>query len=75
LVEDVDVLGLTNVRVIIDQVEALRFVALVDRLYERQAVVRNSGVALTEVFSSEMLQGGYRKKYLRAISRLGSMTS
>lgn len=75
LVEDVDVLGLTNVRVIIDQVEALRFVALVDRLYERQTVIRNSGVALTEVFSSEMLQGGYRKKYLRAISRLGSMTS
>ena len=75
LVESTDVLGIQDVRVIFDQVEALRFVALVDRLYERQVVVRNTGVALTEVFSNEMLAGGYRKKYLRAISRLGSMTS
>ncbi len=75
LVQDVDVLGLDDVRVIFDQVEALRFVALVDRLYERQAQIRNTGTPLTEVFSEEMLQGGYRKKYLRAISRLGSMTT
>ena len=75
LVEQIDVLGLRGVAVLTDQVDALRFVALVDRLYERQAVLRNTGVALTEVFSSEMLAGGYRKKYLRAISRLGSMTS
>lgn len=75
LVESVDALGLANVRVITDQVEALRFVALVDRLYERQATLRSTGVGLTEVFSEEMLLGGYRKKYLRAISRLGSMTA
>ena len=29
-----------------------------------------SGVPLDEVFSAEMLRGGYRKKYYRAISRL-----
>lgn len=75
LVQNVDVLGLTNVRVMTDQVEALRFVALVDRLYERQSILRGTGVGLTEVFSGEMLLGGYRKKYLRAISRLGSMSA
>lgn len=74
LVDSVDRLALHGVRQLTDQVEALRFVALVDRLYERQAVIRASGVALTDCFSSEMLAGGYRKKYLRAVSRLGAMS-
>jgi hypothetical protein len=30
--------------------------------------------ALTEVFSPEYLSGGYRKKYLRAVSRIGALT-
>jgi cell division protein ZapE len=29
-----------------------------------------SGAKLDQIFSAEMLEGGYRKKYLRAISRL-----
>jgi cell division protein ZapE len=75
LVEDVDALGLKNVRQLTDQVEALRWVALIDRLYERQVRLRATGTPLTDSFSSDMLQGGYRKKYLRAISRLGAMSS
>ncbi|WP_347757292.1 cell division protein ZapE [Agrococcus sp. ProA11] len=70
LVEGVDALGLREVRTLTDQNDALRFVALVDRLYDAQVVLRASGTSLSEVFSEEMLGGGYRKKYLRAISRL-----
>jgi cell division protein ZapE len=35
--------------------------------------VRATGRPLDEVFG-EMLAGGYRKKYLRAISRLNALT-
>jgi len=34
-----------------------------------------SGIALDQVFPDEMLAGGYRKKYLRAVSRLIALTS
>jgi cell division protein ZapE len=49
-------------------------VAFVDRAYEAQLQIRASGLALTTVFSPEYLSGGYRKKYLRAVSRIGAMT-
>ena len=75
LVRDFDALGLTQVAQLHDQVAALRFVALVDRMYESQLAIRNTGHSLTSVFSDEMLGGAYRKKYLRAVSRLGAMTS
>lgn len=75
LLSNFDVLGLQDVVVLTDQVKALRFVALVDRLYESQYSIRNTGHSLTSVFGGDMLQGGYRKKYLRAVSRLGAMTS
>ena len=68
-------LGISNVFQLEDQVPALRFVVFVDRLYELQIPVRSSGdVAITEVFSHTILQGGYRKKYLRAVSRLGALS-
>jgi cell division protein ZapE len=71
--------GLTGValldcHVLLNQVDALRFVAFVDRAYEAQLKIRGTGAALTELFSPEYLSGGYRKKYLRAISRLGAMS-
>lgn len=75
MVESIDALAIQNVRLLTDQVEALRWVALIDRLYERQVSLRASGVPVTEGFSNDMLGGGYRKKYLRAISRLGAMSS
>jgi cell division protein ZapE len=34
-----------------------------------------SGAALDTIFGEEMLAGGYRKKYLRATSRLIALTS
>ena len=57
-----------------DQAEALRFVVLVDRLYDREIPVVASGVPVDQVFDADMLRGGYRKKYYRAISRLVALT-
>jgi cell division protein ZapE len=58
-----------------DQNDALRFVSLVDRAYELQVPIHATGVALTTIFPQHFLDGGYRKKYLRAISRLGALSS
>lgn len=74
LLESVENLGLLNCHVLENQVDALRFVAFVDRAYEAQLRLRGTGHPLTAIFSSEYLSGGYRKKYLRAVSRLGAMT-
>lgn len=67
--------GLRGVHTVLDQADALRFVAFVDRLYDEQVRVVASGTPLDEVFGAEMMTGGYRKKYLRAISRLIALTS
>jgi cell division protein ZapE len=75
LVEGLHAVGIADVSVLHDQTPALRFVALVDRLYDEQVHVIASGVPLDQVFGDEMLAGGYRKKYLRAISRLIALTS
>lgn len=75
LVEGVRAVGLRNVAAFENQTDALRFVALVDRLYDAQVRVVASGVPLDAVFGAEMLAGGYRKKYQRAMSRLISLTS
>jgi cell division protein ZapE len=49
-------------------------VALVDRLYEQQIPLRTAGdLSATQVFSKTMISGGYRKKYLRAVSRIGAL--
>ncbi len=74
LVEDLRAVGLRDVREITDQSEALRFVALVDRIYDAEIPVRATGLSLDRVFSDEMVNGGYRKKYLRAVSRLNAQT-
>jgi cell division protein ZapE len=75
LVEDVDAVVLRDVRPFTHQTDALRFVALVDRLYDAQVRVLATGTPLDQVFAPEMLAGGYRKKYLRAISRLIALTT
>ena len=74
LLRSVDQMALTGVHILKDQVEALRFVAFIDRAYEAQIHLRAVDFALTEVFSPEYLSGGYRKKYLRAVSRIGALT-
>ncbi|MFC5501726.1 cell division protein ZapE [Lysinimonas soli] len=74
LVEGLDAIGLRDVRVFTDQSDALRFVALVDRLYDAQVRVLATGIPIDTVFPEDMLAGGYRKKYLRAVSRLMALT-
>ena len=59
---------------ILHQADALRWVVLIDRLYDRNVPVSYSGCALADFFAPEMLKGGYRKKYLRAISRLSALS-
>ena len=75
LIDGVDVIGLRDVAQLDDQSAALRFVAFVDRAYDAQIPIRATGHALNDVFSPEMLAGGYRKKYLRAVSRLIALTT
>ncbi|MFB7089254.1 cell division protein ZapE [Streptomyces sp. NPDC056296] len=64
---------LTGVRSVPDQSTALRLVVLADRLYDREVPVLASGLPFDRLFSEEMLKGGYRKKYFRAISRLTAL--
>ncbi|MDX3802928.1 cell division protein ZapE [Streptomyces sp. AK04-3B] len=64
---------LTDVQPVPDQSTALRLVVLADRLYDREVPVLASGAPFDRLFSEEMLNGGYRKKYFRAISRLTAL--
>ncbi len=73
LVDGVPLVCLTGLRPVTDQAAALRLVVLADRLYDRDVPVVASGVALDELFPAELLAGGYRKKYLRALSRLTAL--
>ncbi|GAA2630338.1 cell division protein ZapE [Streptomyces axinellae] len=73
LVEGVGAVCLTDVTPVPDQSTALRLVVLADRLYDREVPVLASGVPFDRLFSEEMLRGGYRKKYFRAISRLTAL--
>ncbi|MFE1783291.1 cell division protein ZapE [Streptomyces sp. NPDC059506] len=70
LTDGVRAVFLRGVTPVPDQGTALRLVVLADRLYDREVPVTASGVPFDEMFSEEMLRGGYRKKYFRAISRL-----
>lgn len=64
---------LTDVQPIPDQSTALRLVVLADRLYDREVPLLASGLPFDQLFSEDMLKGGYRKKYFRAISRLTAL--
>jgi len=74
LLDNINALAVRDAYQLQDQVAALRWVALVDRLYENKVALRSTGIALTACFSDEMIGGAYRKKYLRAISRLGALS-
>ncbi|MFS8197351.1 cell division protein ZapE [Streptomyces sp. CWNU-52B] len=73
LTDGVEAVCLTDVRPVPDQSTALRLVVLADRLYDREVPVLASGMPFDRLFSEEMLNGGYRKKYFRAISRLTAL--
>ncbi|MFV2143062.1 cell division protein ZapE [Isoptericola sp. G70] len=76
LLDGVELVALTGVRAVTRQEVALRLVVLVDRLYDRDVPVLLAGVdgaTQRALFTDEMLDGGYRKKYFRALSRLGAL--
>ena len=75
LIEGVTEVCITGVHPIDDQNVALRLVSLTDRLYDAGIPVVASGAKLDTIFSAEMLAGGFRKKYLRATSRLLALTA
>ncbi len=75
LIEGVTEVFITGVHPIDDQNVALRLVSLTDRLYDAGIPVVASGTKLDTIFSDEMLAGGFRKKYLRATSRLLALTA
>ncbi|MCM6762068.1 cell division protein ZapE [Rathayibacter sp. ZW T2_19] len=75
VIDGVDAIVLRDVTALTDQTDALRLVAFIDRVYDAQIPVLASGVPLDEVFGGDMLTGGYRKKYLRSMSRLIALTS
>ena len=74
LVDGVSRVYFQHVRTVDDQATALRLVVLADRLYDRDVPVVASGVPLDQLFAAELLAGGYRKKYYRAISRLVALS-
>ncbi|HEY9410350.1 MAG TPA: cell division protein ZapE [Jiangellaceae bacterium] len=70
LLDGVTGIVLRGVTTVDDQNVALRLVVLADRLYDRGVPVVAGGVPLDRLFAVELLAGGYRKKYFRAVSRL-----
>jgi cell division protein ZapE len=73
LLDGVTAVGLTGVGPVADQNTALRVVVLADRIYDRSLPVFAAGMPIDQVFTPEMRAGGYRKKYLRATSRLTAL--
>ncbi|MGH3312089.1 MAG: cell division protein ZapE [Streptomyces sp.] len=73
LADGIGALCVTGVTPVPDQSTALRLVVLADRLYDREVPVLAAGTPFDQLFSEEMLRGGYRKKYFRAISRLTAL--
>jgi cell division protein ZapE len=70
LLDGVRAVHLTDVQPVSDQSIGLRLVVLADRLYDRGVPVVAGGTPLDAVFAPELLEGGYRTKYRRAVSRL-----
>ncbi len=73
LLDGVRLVCLEDVRTVSDQAVALRLVVLADRMYDRDLPLVASGVSMDEMFAPELLEGGYKKKYFRAISRLDAL--
>lgn len=73
LVSGVEVLVLRDVETITAQSLALRFVVLADRLYDQDVKIVASGVPFDQLFTEEMMAGGYMKKYHRTVSRLTAL--
>ncbi|MGO3151315.1 MAG: cell division protein ZapE [Galactobacter sp.] len=73
MIQDVEVLALHNVGTITNQATALRFVVLADRLYDKDVPILASGEPFDRLFTEEMMNGGYMKKYYRTVSRMTAL--
>ena len=73
LLDGVAAVGVTGLAPVADQNTALRVVVLADRVYDRGLPVLAAGCPIDQIFPAELLAGGYRKKYLRATSRLTAL--
>ncbi|WP_114856036.1 cell division protein ZapE [Brachybacterium sp. YJGR34] len=84
LIDEVPTAHVTGLHGLAQHHDALRFVVLVDRLYDREVPVLVSSApgdagaddgprVVGDLFSEELLRSGYRKKYFRALSRLASL--
>jgi cell division protein ZapE len=74
LIDGVPMVALRHLRPLEDQAAALRLVVLIDRLYDRAIPVAITGCPIGELFPPELLTGAHRKKYQRALSRLGALS-
>ncbi|AYG04995.1 cell division protein ZapE [Gryllotalpicola protaetiae] len=75
MVDGVDLIALDDVVQLHDQMQALRLVAFIDRAYDAELPIVASGTPLSAVFDEPMLNGGFRKKYLRSVSRMIALTA
>ena len=73
--EQFNQLIVTDVRLINDQFEGIRFVSFIDRCYEAGVSLAYTGLDLGSIFREDHVHGAYRKKYLRCLSRLAAMCS
>ncbi|MFJ3956563.1 cell division protein ZapE [Arthrobacter sp. NPDC090010] len=73
LLDGVEAVVWRDVTTLTEQAVALRFVVLADRLYDKDVPILASGVSFDQLFTPEMMTGGYQKKYFRAVSRLTAL--
>ena len=73
LLDGVDTVAIRGLRPIPNQGDALLFVHLVDELYDAGLTVVASGAPVSALFPEAYRNGGYRKKYGRAESRLTAL--
>ena len=73
LLEGLGAVFLQGLHPIAKQDDALRFVHLIDKLYDREIKLFASGDALETLFPASYKNGGYAKKYARCVSRLGEL--
>lgn len=74
LFKDVKQVQISELVTLTNQAHALRWVVFIDRMYDLEIPFAYSGESITNLFSEEMKKGGYRKKYLRALSRLSALS-
>jgi cell division protein ZapE len=75
MIDGLEIIALTGVHELTDQNAALRLVAFIDRVYDAEVPIVASGVPLDSVFGGGMLDGGFRKKYQRSMSRMIALTT